>query len=142
MSEQDPTVTARAGKQAEATGPNKTNSTATVVVGCKLPHGLMLTLHGKPGEMPRTYRVKGSNSQAIVGGYGITRGVPRDFWEAWKEHHKHLDFVKNGLIFAHDKEASTIDHAKDGAGVKNGLEAIDPKKDLPEKVDTLEKDPV
>jgi hypothetical protein len=140
MSEQDPTVTARAGKQANAQGPNKSNSTDTVTVGCKLPHGLMLKLT-KHGEGSRQYRVRGSNASNIVGGFGITEGVPRDFWDEWVKHHAAISIVKQGLIFALGDKASVQDKAKEYASLANGLEALDPNK-TPEGIKTLEKDPV
>lgn len=117
----------RAGANATAQSKNQSNSTATVTIGCKLPHGvhLDLTEHGKPH---RRYRIRGTNASGIIGGFGLTEGVPRDFWIEWLEKHKALDFVKNGLIFAYEEAASARDRAKDSAEIQNGLEPIDPTK--------------
>ena len=101
--------------------------TDTVTVGCKLPHGLHLDIV-KIGEPVDRHTINGSNSSRIVGGYGITEGVPRAFWERWLEQSKALAMVKNGLIFAHAEAASVISKAKDGAAEINGFERIDPSK--------------
>lgn len=121
--------------------PDKINGTATVVVGCKLPSGLIIEL-GKPGDENHTHvRLNGSNANAIVGsdgqpvvgGYGLTT-ISRQTWELWLNGdknqklpaHKHLDFVKKGFVFVHNDMASARDHAADFAGKRNGFEAVDP----------------
>ncbi len=118
---------ARAGENATAQGKNQSNSTATVTVGCKLPHGLLLdiTQHGEPQAR---FRVKGSNSAAIIGGFGITPGVPKDLWDRWVAKNAQLEFVRKGLIFAYEKSDATRGQAKDNAELSNGLEPIDPNK--------------
>lgn len=117
----------RAGANATAQGKSQSTSTETVTVGCKLPHGLILdmTVAGQP---PRRFRVKGMNSARVIGGYGITQGVPKDFWDKWIRKNVALSFVKKGLIFAEGDRASAIDKAKDGAKLLTGLEPINPEK--------------
>lgn len=117
----------RAGANATAQGRDSTNSTATVTIGCKLPHGLILDLT-LPAQPPRRYRIKGRNSARIIGGYGITQGVPKSFWDEWLEKNRALSFVKAGLVFAEGNLASARDHAKDGDKLRTGLEPIDPNK--------------
>jgi hypothetical protein len=125
----------RAGANATAQGKNQTNSTATVTVGCKLPHGLILDLT-EPGKPQRRYRIRGKNSATVIGGYGITEGVPRDLWEEWVKRHAALDIVRKEFVFALADTASTRDKAKERAELKTGFEEIDPTKP-PANVKTL-----
>ena len=132
----------RAGANVTAQGKNQQNSTSTVTIGCKLPHGLMLHVT-EEGQQGKSFRVKGTNSAGIIGGFGITPGVPKDLWEAWLKRHAQLDFVRNGLIFAYDKSADVQARAKEvGAEVSDGMAPIDPnaKRTKIEKLDTT--DPV
>jgi hypothetical protein len=134
-----------------ATQPNQSNSTATVTVACKHPAGFLLQLHqfadhaiplpgggtskekmarpvGDPVRIHGPATPHGEAPRAvIVGGYALTSGVPKDFWEKWLEQNKDAALVKNHLIFAYDKEADTRADAKEHAGVRTGMEPIDPK---------------
>lgn len=112
-------------------------SGATVVIGCKLPHGLVMELGieqqqvGTGTQLTRgpsyqRFTVKGANAARIVGGYGVTQGVPADFAAAWMEKNKNLQFVRDGLIFIVKSAADAKSEAKDRLDVKTGLEAIDP----------------
>jgi hypothetical protein len=71
----------------------------------------------------------------IVGGYGLTSGIPREFWEAWSHIDKGGDPKKDGpgadlvrarMIFATSSEESARSQAKDHSAVKSGLEPLDP----------------
>lgn len=59
-----------------------------VVIGCKLPNGIILDHGGKTVEL-RGSRIPlnedGSpvSNRLIIGGYGTTE-VDKDFWDAWK----------------------------------------------------------
>lgn len=112
-------------KRVPSTAP--VSGTDTVTIGCKLPHGLHLDIV-KIGEPVARHTINGSNSSRIVGGYGITEGVPRAFWERWLEQAKDMAMVKNGLVFAHREAASAIAKAKDGAAEITGFERVDPNK--------------
>ncbi|MDE3023343.1 MAG: hypothetical protein KGI54_16090 [Pseudomonadota bacterium] len=99
---------------------------ATVTVGCKLPHGLILEI-GKQKYVlngAHTAQVLGFNGERI----GITHNVDKDFFDKWMETHKEYQPVKAGLIFAHEKEANVIAEGKEKKKVKTGFEAIDPDK--------------
>lgn len=110
-------------------------SGATVTVGCKLPHGLKLDMN-KPGEPQQRCVIKGANQAIISGGYGITEGVPKDFFEAWMTKHKILPAVQNKLIFAMPSTRSAVDKAEEMKELRHGFEPIDPKK-MPKGVATL-----
>ena len=100
--------------------------TATCVVGCKLPHGLSITLEDADGNPVQTIELKGSNASRIVGGHGLTNGVPKDLFEAWLKKNHALQFVRNGLVFMHDNAKSAESIAKERRNTRSGLEPIDP----------------
>lgn len=108
---------------------NASNSTTTCVVGCKLPHGLQCELRDKNGNTTDRHVIKGMNDARIVGGYGITQGVPKSFMEEWfKRNFKHPAVV-NGMIFMQTDTSSAEAQAKEGRDIRTGLESIDPLKD-------------
>lgn len=100
-----------------------------VVVGCKLPSGMICEM-GKPGnEGYARVVLNGSNSARVIGGYGLTE-VARDFWEAWLKKNARLEFVQRGFVFAHNDAASATAHANERAAVVNGMEPLDPMKKI------------
>ena len=118
----------QAGRQSAS----QANGTDTVTIGCKTPHGLILNLteFGKPA---RVFVVKGNNSAQVIGGFGITHGVPRAFWEEWKEKNKSLALVTNGLVFAYGKRDAAESHANEHAKLPHGFEPmLDPSRPKPQ----------
>lgn len=108
---------------------DKAGGTQMVTVGCKLPNGLVCEM-GKVGDENHTVvRLNGANSARVIGGYGLTQ-VSAEFWGAWVKKHKSLQFVRDGLVFAHGDDASASDHAKDFITKRTGFEAIDPTKKI------------
>ncbi|WP_336281107.1 hypothetical protein [Cronobacter dublinensis] len=103
----------------------------TIVVGCKLPNGLVVEQDGY------TVTLNGSNSSNVVGGYGLTEGVDKDAFEKWMEVHKNQPYVKNELVFAQAKANSAQSKANENASVKSGLEGLPQDKPAPgiEKAD-------
>lgn len=96
-----------------------------VVVGCKLPNGLICEL-GKAGdENYKRVVLNGANSSQIIGGYGLT-SVDEDFIQAWLEKFSWLDCVKQKLIFVQSNEAEASAQALDTSGRKTGLERLNP----------------
>lgn len=102
----------------------------TVAVGCKLPHGIHMdiTREGKPRER---FTLRGVNSARVIGGFGITEGVPKEFFDEWMRQHKDHPAVKQGLIFAHAQPRSVEDMAIERKELKTGLEGLDPEKPAP-----------
>ena len=93
----------------------------TVLVGCKLPNGVVLE---HPGDPLNKVILSGRNKSPIVGGsYGTTE-VDAGFWAAWIDANKAFLPVKAGAIF----EARTIDELKGKAAdlkdEKSGFEAL------------------
>ncbi|EIZ9495688.1 hypothetical protein ACM92Y_002149 [Cronobacter malonaticus] len=103
----------------------------TIVVGCKLPNGLVVEQDGY------TVTLNGANSSNVVGGYGLTEGVDKDAFEKWMEVHKNQPYVKNELVFAQAKANSAQSKANENASVKSGLEGLPQDKPAPgiEKAD-------
>lgn len=95
---------------------------ATITVGCKLPSGLHLDHNGI------RVTLNGSNSSNIIGGYGLTHGVDKDFFDAWCKTHADFEPLKQGLIFAQEKEVNARAEASDKQTLENGFEGIDPNK--------------
>lgn len=105
----------------------------TIVVGCKLPHGLRVDLVLSDAGNIQQFKLNGANASRIVGGYGLTTGVPREPFERWIKDHAQLPYVRNGSIFIEGNQKRAEDVAKERrSDVKTGLEAIDPlaKKDV------------
>lgn len=123
-----PDPKANANPQPPAGDPLRANSTKMVVVGCKLPNGLLCELGARDDENYYSVRLNGANDSRIEGGFGITPNVPEDFWNKWVKTHARLDFVKKGLVFVEGDLDSARDHAEERSGVKTGLEALDPLK--------------
>jgi hypothetical protein len=126
-------------------------STDTVTVACKLPNGLRLRIFkmreiseqapGGPRTIEQSFQVGPTivvrgpalpfgvvPSELIIGGYALTKDVPRDFWETWLEQNVDLDCVQKGLIFARKNTDDAVAKAKDRSTIKSGLEPLDPNK--------------
>lgn len=106
--------------------PTVPKGASTVVVGCKLPNGLICELGNVEDDNYQRVNLKGSNDSEIIGGYGITRNVPAAFWEAWIEAKKRMPFVRKGLVFAVGDVDSAKDLATDFSEKKTGMERLDP----------------
>ena len=96
-----------------------------VTVGCKLPHGLHLDILDANKARTR-FTVKGNNSSLVIGGFGITEGVPKEHFDAWMRQNKVHPSVVKGLIFAHAQKNSVEAMAREKAELRSGLEQIDP----------------
>jgi hypothetical protein len=104
----------------------------TVLVGCKLPHGLQISATDNDGELVHV-KLNGSRTpvqatihrpmptHTISSGYGLTT-VDRGLWERWLDEHRTYPAVQSGMIFAVESAASAKDRAKDGLKVKTGFE--------------------
>lgn len=121
---------------------------ATVTIGSKLPHNLVLRLHGMRDEpeivhggatriVQRSYVIGepviiNGNAHAanispahrIVGGYALTHGVSADFWEAWLRQNHDADVVRNNLVFS-ARATHAEGRAKEQAAIISGFEGLD-----------------
>jgi hypothetical protein len=127
----------------------------TVTVACRHPAGLVLQLCAETSYMdPHTNREvkqylktgeqiklngfavsRGADFnpetvQPLAGGFGLTHGVPGDFFREWMRQNKDSDIVRNGLVFCHEKSEDVVAKAKERAkDVTSGLEPLRPDKD-------------
>ncbi|GBU18032.1 MULTISPECIES: hypothetical protein [Methylobacterium] len=129
----------------------------TVTVACKLPHGLVLqeqtmVKRSEPvmGGGYREYEIAVRTGRAITvagsarpvnpseevefaphaGGYGLTPGVDRDFFDRWLAQNRELDAVKKGFIFAASSDDRARGMAREGKAGLCGMEPVNPR-DLP-----------
>lgn len=129
--------------------PKPTSGTATAVVACKLPNGVVM----RTFEMVKKRRIIANNMVAdeemaeergrftvrgpalgfgqipniqIIGGYALTVGVPRDLCETWFEQNRDADMVRNQVVFWEPTPERAADRARELQKIKSGLEALDP----------------
>jgi hypothetical protein len=95
---------------------------AKVLIGCKLPNGIILENPLNPDEK---VTLKGLNRATIIGSTHVTTEVDADFWDLWKSTNPEFSALKNGAIFEAKDKASAKDKAKDTD--KTGFEKMDPK---------------
>ncbi len=113
------------------------NSTATVEIGCKLPHGIWLELISEgnltnPAPAGPKVRLRGANDTSVYvgtnpanGAFAITT-VDKSFWDTWYARNKDLSFVKNGAVFVAENAKDAAAMAKDQKGAKTGFEPLSP----------------
>jgi hypothetical protein len=149
----DPAVTRRRAiasslvKRSAASTSRPVSGTDTVTIACKIASGVQLRLfewveaaEPLPGGGTRTIKLAMERETFTLkgcallhpalpqgpGGYALTHGVPRAFWEEWLKNNHDSMLVKNGLVFAANSEARATDQAKEQSELKSGLEPIDP----------------
>lgn len=88
----------------------------TVVIGCKLPAGLVIR------GADKQFIINGSNSSVIIGGFGITEDVPSEIWDDYAKAHAKSKLIQNGLIFAVNDKDSAKDAANERSKQKTGFE--------------------
>lgn len=131
----------------------------TMVVACKTPFDFEASIRAEPtyidsaygkhivaGPVLEAHVFRGSARQRrmesngeilgehpmVVGGYGLTPNVPKDFMDKWLAQNKDYAPVKAGMVKAFSTMTSARDYARDGARVRSGFEAAssaDMKKD-------------
>lgn len=137
--------------------PAARKSASTVVVACKIPTGLELQLCHKTdwteetpsGSRDRfrwdrggpTVRIRGTAYPAgatprgfperpqMAGGYALTYGVDREFFETWMEQNKLNPIVVSNMVFAFDRSNDTKAQAKEFKDIRSGLEPLNPDDD-------------
>ena len=95
----------------------------TYVIGCKLPHGLIISGAGKKVHL------KGKNSAIIFSNqaYGVTENVPAEVWDEYIRIHGQSNAVKNGSVFAVSDLQSVKAAAEERKDVKTGFEQLTDK---------------
>ena len=109
-----------------------------VTVMTNLPHGLDVMLDGKRAVFNgRNHRRAIDTDTTEDGRWGVTKGVDKGFWEAFKK--TGHPAVVNGNIYAADSEDKAVDMAEEtGDAVATGTAPIDADKpgDGVEKADS------
>lgn len=107
----------------------------TVIIGCKLPQGLLLKVDSI------TVRINGSarynmprpNKKSLLAGVnvhasdGLTQ-VDRGFWEKWCAEHADYGPLRDGFIYSSATQNKAKSLAEKTADVKTGFEPLDPNK--------------
>lgn len=110
----------------------------TVLVGCKIPSGLVLQLRNELGDVVKEQVLQGAQmahlSVAVAApnalrehGVGMTT-VDKDLWDAWEEwamKNRFEPYVQ-GFVFADAKRENVLSEAKDRVRDKSQLEGLAP----------------
>lgn len=91
-----------------------------VVVGSRLPYGLILEHPAKP-EVKVT--IRGLNSSPVIVSH-VTTDVDGEFWADWIKANEKFGPVASGAIFAEKTAASVDAIAKENRKRKTGLEQL------------------
>lgn len=91
-----------------------------MIIGCRLPHGLILTVGNK------SVTLNGLNKVTIIGATYATTEVDNDFWAAWKAQHADFPALKNGAIFEAKTPADAQAKASEVSKEPTGLEPLKP----------------
>jgi len=92
-----------------------------ILIGCRLPHGLVLS---HPLKKDVKVTLNGLNSSRIIGADYVTTEVEADLWEAWKLTRSDFAPLKSGAIFEARNESEAASIAKELRGEKTGLEPM------------------
>lgn len=101
---------------------------AQVLVGCKLPNGIIIE---HPQDPEKKVTLNGLNKVVIIGADHAATAVDGDFWDAWLAANKEFSALVSGAIFVAKDARSLADAAKENAGRETGFEPM--KKDGKDK---------
>lgn len=112
---------------------------STVIIGCKLPHGIVL--HGTAGQ---DIKLNGVNSSLVAGGFGLTHVDESEAAYLFAQYAEFGPFKSEAIFSYHtDSVADVASLGEELADVKTGFEGMDPDKPgpklEPENKDQLDK---
>lgn len=93
----------------------------TILIGCRLPHGLIIDHPTKPKA---SVELAGINKAVILNAEYATTEVDAEFWAAWKAANSEHPCLKNMAIFEARSQASAESVAKEAKGNKTGFEKM------------------
>jgi hypothetical protein len=133
--------------------PPKNQAGGEVVVCCNLPMGFELQVFAETeqwaagpfgGRMEKIWRPTGQSFRVrgnavdiekvaagnaelpeVINGYAVTRGIPKDFWDAWLQQNHAMPYVVNHCVWAELDDGRARSRAKDLGKQLSGLERID-----------------
>lgn len=95
-----------------------------VAIGCKLPHGLILT---SPIDPAHKLQIEGLKASKIIGATYVVTQIERDFWDLWKLSYADYEPLKKGMVFEAKNLADADAKGKELAKEKTGFEQLDQK---------------
>jgi len=93
----------------------------TVVVGCKLPNGIILE---HPQDASKKVTLNGKNKALIVGADFATTDIDSEFFEAWLAANSEFPALKSNAIFVARSIGEAQAIAKDFEDIETGLEPM------------------
>lgn len=93
----------------------------TVVVGCKLPNGIVLE---HPLDAKNKVELAGRNKAVVIGADYATTEVDGDFWDNWIAFNKEFTAVTSGAIFVAKTISDAAAIARELINEKTGLEPM------------------
>jgi len=94
---------------------------ARVIIGCRLPNGIVLE---HPANPLKKVELSGMNKVTIIGAGFAQNDVDADFWEAWISANGKFPAVKNGSIFVAKSSDDAMAKARDMKKEKTGFEPM------------------
>lgn len=104
---------------------------ATILIGCRLPHGLTIK-HPNP-DVKASVTLAGIHSSKLVKRDGTpaadhaVTAVDLELWDAWKTVYHEFAALKTGAIFEAKNSQEAGLKAKELRSEKTGFEPVDPK---------------
>jgi hypothetical protein len=86
------------------------------------------------GTLPKGF-AQAKPTPMLEGGYALTRGIPKDFWEQWLAQNKEAEFViapegaEHGMIFAYDDIDDVAAAAREQERLLSGHEPVSTEED-------------
>lgn len=102
-----------------------------LLIGCRLPHGLILK-HPNP-EYKAQVTLAGIHSTKLVDRTGrpaasyVTTEVDQELWDAWKIAYRDFAALKNGAIFEAKSEQEAKQKSNELSKEKTGFEPLSPE---------------
>ena len=93
-----------------------------VVIGCKLPHGIVLH---SPVDPTKKVTIKGLNSSELIVPYVLTP-VDADFWTEWEMANAKFQPLVSKALFVAKNKADADAMGKELQRERTGLETINP----------------
>jgi hypothetical protein len=92
-----------------------------VIIGCRLPHGLVLE-HPLQKDVKAT--LAGVHSSKIIGATFVITEVDSELWELWKSTHATFQPLTSGAIFEARNESEAAGKGKEMKKEKTGFEPM------------------
>lgn len=121
---------------------------ASVIIGCKLPHGLYLDLRNDAGDIVARYKLAGNANFSLPNPERKFKGVdtsatfgdtlntiPKAHWEEWRKRNKDHAALRSGAIYVAKDRDDALAQAREHQTENVGFDKIDPKKHGVQKLD-------